>query len=113
MQSVLVLDDEGLIAVDLANIVKASGRKLVGPATSILTAREAIKETFPDLALLDLNVRKETSWDLARELLGKGCRVIFFSADEKPRDLDPTFAQCIFVRKPSSQSKILEALDAA
>lgn len=113
MQSVLVLDDEALIAFDLAEVVRGSDRALMGPFMRIEDARKAVEGAVPDLALLDVNVRNETSWALAQDLLSQNCSVVFFSADERPNNLDEALAGCPFVRKPASHVEILNALNRA
>lgn len=110
---VLVLDDEAIIAFDLGDVVETTGRQLIGPAITISDARMLVSQQKPDAALLDINVKNETSWDLARELLSAGCKIIFFSADERPTDLDAAFENCRFLRKPASHDQIKAALDAS
>ncbi|SHJ53064.1 Response regulator receiver domain-containing protein [Palleronia salina] len=112
-KNVLVLDDEALIAYDLADTVEASGRKVIGPAISINEARELAKKYCPDIALLDINIRGQTVWELAEELRHLGCALIFCSANAAPSDPDFAFADCTFVPKPSSPEKIRKALEQA
>ncbi|MDA9865197.1 response regulator [bacterium] len=110
-QSVLVLDDEALIALDLSDAVREAGGRVIGPVMSIEDAVSVTESETPDIAFLDVNVRNQTSWELARILLQKECRVVFFSADDKPATFETDFEGCIYVRKPAMRQQILDALD--
>ncbi len=51
---VLVVEDEMLIALDLADVVETGGGKVVGPAASVKQALALVKEEVPDAAILDV-----------------------------------------------------------
>lgn len=110
-ERVLILDDEALIAYDLADTVQSSGREVVGPAISLKEARQLFEERHPDVALLDINIRGETIWQLAGEMRAAGCRLIFCSANNAPSDRNDAFADCTFIPKPSAPERILQALE--
>lgn len=109
---VLVVDDEALVAFDLADIVERTGREVIGPAVSIAQAHRVTEAAVPDVALLDIDVRGELVWELARNLRQKGCIPIFVSANPRPRDL-PEFGDCIFLSKPAGGDEVRAALDRA
>ena len=111
-EHVLVVDDEALVAFDLADIVEESGRTVLGPAVSIPEAEDLVARTLPQVALLDIDVRGELIWDFARRLRARGCAPIFVSADVRPAS-DGEFADCVFLSKPASVPAIRDALDRA
>lgn len=55
--SILVVEDEFLVAMDLEMILEGNGHDVIGPATSIDAALRLLKGTLPDVALLDVNLR--------------------------------------------------------
>jgi DNA-binding response OmpR family regulator len=87
---ILVLEDEALIALDLAMTLGDAGWEVIGPAGSLAAARRLIEDGAPNLACLDLNIGTETSHDLARDLLARGVPVVFVSGRDAralPEDL--------------------------
>ncbi|MCF6114340.1 response regulator [Mesorhizobium muleiense] len=106
---VLVVEDEWLIAEDIAAYLRASGHKVIGPAPSVAAALRLIRENHVDAALLDVQLHGETSLAIAEELQTRqipfACLTGF-----GPRDVPPGFAGSKFVRKPADQAAILSAL---
>ena len=81
--SVLVVEDEALIACDLQDILESNGYRVIGPAASIARALDLIKDETPDLALLDVNLREATSFALAETLTARKCKVIFVTGHSR------------------------------
>ena len=66
---VLVVEDDALIALDIARELTDAGLEVVGPATSVAKALSLIGERGCDVAVLDVNLgHNETSEPVAREL---------------------------------------------
>jgi DNA-binding NarL/FixJ family response regulator len=55
-RSVLIVEDEGLIALDLAVLVEGLGYEVMGPVGSAKDAFALVVERPVDLALVDLNL---------------------------------------------------------
>lgn len=106
---VLVVEDEWLIAEDIAACLHASGHQVIGPAPSVAAALRLIVENPVDVALLDVQLHGETSLAIAEELQARhvpfACLTGF-----GPRDVPSAFANFRFVRKPADQAAILRAL---
>lgn len=66
--SVLVVEDEILIAADLEYILLDGGLSVIGPCASLDEAMAAIETSTPDFALLDCDLAGVSSMPLAREL---------------------------------------------
>lgn len=109
--SVLVVEDEVLTAMDMAQQLKTAGYTVIGPAGTIEHARKALATTRPDLALLDSNVRGEKSWDLAVELIRDGVPVVFCTGYEKLEGLPESLEACPKVTKPFVSADLLAAID--
>ena len=74
----LVVEDEYLIATDLALSLEDQGATVVGPVGSIADALALIAtESTLDGAILDINLGHERAWDIAEELRRRGVPFIF------------------------------------
>lgn len=113
---VLLVEDEGGVALLLEDMLEELGWEIAASAARIPRALEAVRAQSFDLAILDVNVAGETSFYLARVLLGRGTPLVFstgYGASGLPADL----ASCPVLSKPFTldtlQRKIQEALEAA
>lgn len=68
MSEILVVDDEPLIAMMLADWLEDEGHKVVGPAHSIEQASEMIAREPISAAILDVSIGEQQSFALAAEL---------------------------------------------
>ena len=60
-ESILIVEDEPLIAEDLAIMLKKAGYTVVGPAYEGLSALDIIHNQSPDLVLLDISLETSMS----------------------------------------------------
>jgi PAS domain S-box-containing protein len=58
---ILIVEDEAIVAFEIAEILKQGGFTAVGPASSVAQALELLKANGCDAAVLDINLGKETS----------------------------------------------------
>jgi|SRR6056297_1775517 len=89
-RSVLVVEDEALIALDLEATLSEAGWTVIGPAGTGARALELLKGDLPHVACLDLNLGSGTSHDLARTLIARDVPVVFISGRDSralPEDL--------------------------
>lgn len=77
--SILILEDDVLIAMDLAMLVAEAGGRPLGPYHTADAARSAIDTERPDLALLDFNLGDHTSQGLAEWLRGERIPFVFLT----------------------------------
>jgi DNA-binding response OmpR family regulator len=109
---ILVLEDEALIALDLAATLEDAGWEVIGPAGSVAAARRLIEAAGdPDLACLDLNIGSETSHALARELRARGVPLVFLSGRDS-RALPDDLRDMPLLGKPVDEAALLRALGA-
>jgi signal transduction histidine kinase len=80
--SILIVEDQRLIAADLAIQLRSFGFKVVGFATSGLEAIEKAKELDPDVILMDINLEGEMDGtQAAREIRARSrCAIVFLTA---------------------------------
>ena len=77
--TVLVVEDEALIAMDLQWLLEEAGYRVLGPANSIAAAMALLDGDGPDVALLDVNLGRSDVFAVANELASRKTRVIFLT----------------------------------
>ena len=75
--TVLVVEDEYLIAMEIAALLRNHGAQVLGPVPDEARTRELVSEQTPDCVLMDINLKGERVFDLAQHLLDRGLPVIF------------------------------------
>jgi CheY-like chemotaxis protein len=87
--SVLVVEDEALIAMDLQTLLEDAGYSVLGPANSTAAAMALLAGHDPDVALLDVNLGRSDVFTVANELATRKTKVIFLTghtAQKLPQD---------------------------
>lgn len=80
---ILVVDDEYLIAQDLAEVIGEAGCDVVGPASDLGDALRLIGEGRTDAAVIDLNLGAgDEGVLLADRLTAQLCPFVAFSGDD-------------------------------
>jgi len=77
--TVLVVEDEALIAMDLQWLLEEAGYRVLGPANSTAAAMALLDGIEPDVALLDVNPGRSDVFGVANELATRKTRVIFLT----------------------------------
>lgn len=81
-KTILYLEDEPLIALDIAEFLETLGFQFVKVAYRLDQAEKYTEQMRFSIALLDINVdRKQTSLALGEQLAKKGTRVVFASGN--------------------------------
>ncbi|MBX5181188.1 helix-turn-helix domain-containing protein [Rhizobium sp. NZLR5] len=106
----LVVEDDYVLASDLASKLSEAGMKIIGPAPNVQQALNYIDDGSQiDVAVLDINLSGTMVFPVADELSKRN--IPFFFATGYSRDVvPPRFADRIFVEKPLDKSAIFEAL---
>lgn len=95
----LVVEDEALIAMALAQDLTKLGWDIVGPAATVSEARRLLADTLPDVAVLDVNLRGELVYPLAEWLRAQRVPFVFCSGYEH-LETHSAYDQWPRVRKP-------------
>lgn len=69
MKAVMIVEDEFLVALQMADSVEAAGYRVVGPFTRLAEAEKAAREGGFDMALLDVNLGEGMTSAPVAELL--------------------------------------------
>jgi len=75
--SVLVVEDDYLLAKEVASTLRECGAVVLGPVPDVARGRALLTETTPDCALLDINLKGQFVYELAEELIKLGVPPIF------------------------------------
>jgi CheY-like chemotaxis protein len=106
-RSVLIVEDDVVLATDLAVMLTAAGCKAVVPTTSVPAALSTIVHYVVDAAILDVNVQNEWVFPVAHALERAGIPFVFLTA----YSLDSIPAEHrgkAFIQKPHVPQDLLE-----
>jgi Response regulator of citrate/malate metabolism len=113
--SVLIIEDEPLIAMQLEDLVGGLGHKICGTAATRTQAREVVAETMPGLVLADIQLADGSSGlDAVEDILSLGSVPVIFITAYPERLLtgdrpEPTY----LVTKPFQEATVRAAISQA
>lgn len=111
LPKILVVEDDALIAMELAERLMGMGHAVLGPAHSISEAEALIRRERPDLALLDANIAGQSSVGLGVTLAGRGVPVAFCTGYDHLKGAPAELADAPVLTKPISDDELKAALD--
>lgn len=109
-RSVLVVEDQLLIALDLESLLLEQGAAAVRLSGSVDDALQSIASERPDIAILDVNLGSTTSFPIAFELQRLGIPLIFATGYGNEVDFPSELRSVPLVAKPYCMETIREAL---
>jgi DNA-binding response OmpR family regulator len=107
---ILIVEDEYLLAFDLANILQEHGYEVAGPVPSVIDALTKIEQEHPTAAVLDIQLSNERSYPIADRLVELGVPFLFMTgylAGELPDHLKDR----PLVSKLDGSTRLLEVLN--
>lgn len=110
--SILVLEDEYILADDAKRVLLRAGAEVVGPFGTASEALEATERRRPHCALLDVDLGSGPDFEPARALKRRGVPLVFFTGydmDVVPADLRKER----FVEKPVFMAAIIDIVASA
>jgi CheY-like chemotaxis protein len=110
--SVLVVEDEALIAMDLQAVLEEAGYRVLGPCNSTAAAMALLAEHDPDVALLDVNLGRSDVFGVANELATRKTKLIFLTG-HTARKLPQAHRHRPLVAKPYLPHVLLQAVQLA
>src|SRR5262249_40980860 len=76
---ILLVEDEGLLALELKEVFNSMGAKVIGPFGGLNVAMQAARAQAIDVAILDVNLKGELVYPLAAELAARGVPFLFLT----------------------------------
>ena len=111
--SVLVVEDEFLVALDAEAMIRALGAARVEVAGTFEAAQKQLGEGPFDLVLLDVNLNGQMSFPLGRIAQSRGIPVVFATGyTPHPRSLTD-FESGVCLTKPYTPESLTQALKTA
>ena len=107
--NVLVVEDNGLLCCVLEETLRDAGCEIVGPFARLPDALAAASTEHIDVALLDINLRGQLVSPVAEQLRERGVPFVLTSAYQ-PHDLPRTLQSAAQLRKPYTDSELLDQL---
>jgi CheY-like chemotaxis protein len=105
----LIVEDEPLVALDLAAKLTDEGIEVAGPVSSAEEALRIIEATSLDGALLDANLHGHPVDSIAEALAQRGVPLVFVTGYGR-QSLPRAFASAALLPKPFSNDQLIEAL---
>ena len=103
---ILIVEDEAIVALEIAEILKEGGFCAVGPACSVAQALELLKANGCDAAVLDINLGKETSEAVAMALTQLNTPFVTVSGYSKAQK-PAAFADAPALTKPVRPDRLI------
>lgn len=107
---ILVVDDEALVAFDVADQCEAAGFDVIGPALTLKQGMALVDAGNPSVALLDINLRDELVWPLARLLRQRSVPIVFISANCGHPEIRDEFPDATCLDKPVDGLLLMNAV---
>jgi len=105
-RSILIVEDDSVLATDLTALLREAGCRAVLPTTSIGAALSTMVHYLVDAAILDVNVQNEWVFPVAHALAAAGIPFVFltaYAADSIP----PEHRGRPFLNKPHQPEVLL------
>jgi DNA-binding NtrC family response regulator len=106
---ILVVEDEGLIALNLELMLRRFGCDIVGPISEIDDIVGAVREHNPDGAFLDVNLRGRKVFDVLPEMMGLGVPCVLSSGYDDPTLFPAAFRDLPRIAKPFDERALRRA----
>jgi DNA-binding response OmpR family regulator len=109
---VLVVEDDYLVAMDIARALERAGAEVIGPTPAVAAALDALERTVPDGAILDINLGGEMAFPVADALIALGVPFIFATGYDA-QVIPVRFTHVKRCEKPMASEQICAALFAS
>jgi DNA-binding response OmpR family regulator len=113
-KSILVVENEPLIAMDLEEMLRSAGYANIDYVASVEEAFGWLGTRSPSAVILDLMVRDGTTTPVAHQLRGDGTPFLVYSGLARTEvQHDAVFDDAIWLSKPCTQSDLVLAIEQA
>ncbi len=111
-RSILIVEDEPLIAMMLEDFLESMGHTVRGTCDTVGDALVETERGGFDLAILDVNLKGESVWPVAAALREKGTPFVLASGGhvEPP---PPEFQNAPMIEKPFTIDRVTPIIEAA
>ncbi len=110
VKTVLVVEDELFVALDVQDVVEGTGCRVDGPYATIVETLDALAAGLPDCAVLDVRLRDGEVFPAADRLHAAGVPIIFHSGNATDGDLASRYPCAAICAKPSAPAILTAAI---
>jgi PAS domain S-box-containing protein len=107
---VLLVEDEALTAIAMAQAVEAAGYSVLGPVGRVQDGIDIARNTRPDAAVLDVNLLGQPSFPIARMLNAMGVPFLFCTGYNALNDADAALRNAPVLIKLVDPGQLVEAI---
>jgi CheY-like chemotaxis protein len=108
---VLVVEDDGIIALDIAGELRRAGSTVIGPAPDLETALALAESQHVDAAVLDVFLEGSYVWTLAVMLAARAIPFIFLTGFGGFLEFPACLASAPCLDKPARPGAVKRELD--
>jgi DNA-binding NtrC family response regulator len=109
--NILIVEDETLIALDMADCVEAAGGRVVGPVATVAGALTLLEAIPVDAAILDANLADRDVTPVALLLTARKIPTIIYSGTGLPDELAARHPSIPLMFKPKPVTELVKRLD--
>ena len=107
---ILVVEDEYLLAQDLARALRLGGAEIIGPAATVSAALALLSgSAVTDGAVIDVNLRGQDAYPVADALLNRGIPFVFATGYD-PGNIPSRYDSVPRCEKPVRATRIAELI---
>src|SRR5262245_16520007 len=111
--TVLVAEDEPIVAFEIVSLLRLAGAKVWGPATSLARTLELANSEHFDCAVLDVMLRGGLAFPAASVLRQQGAGLVFYTGYHDLEGLERDWPACQVLLKPAPPKLLVKAVRAA
>jgi DNA-binding response OmpR family regulator len=110
-RTILIVEDEPLVAFDLAEMVEGQGGVVCGPVPTVQEGLSLADSDSPAAAILDANLEDCDITQLALALIEKGTPFVIYTGTGLPEALARIHPDLPVIMKPAQTRVVVEAID--
>ena len=109
-RTLLVLEDEILIGMDLVDTFEEAGGNVLPLAQSVERGIELVRDHTIDIGLLDVSLPDGSGFEVARLLADNGVPFAFHSGHVTRGEAQEEFPDAGWIAKPAEPARLIEVL---
>lgn len=109
--SILVAEDEAMIAMQIEMDLEDAGYKVVGPCMTLQACFDALENQHIDAAVLDVDLADYDVFPIATELQNRGTDFVFHTGRGQRDKIIELFPNAPICTKPAEVIDLLRELD--
>ena len=106
---VLVIEDEAMTLLDIADLLSSAGATITGHATTTMSALYMAKSKDFDCAVMDVKLRDGDVLPAARIVRSRGKRIVFVTATPEMPELKTEWPDAEVLGKPATGKDVIRA----